>query len=255
VGGGELAAIFRGLVNDATQVGQKIAASVARLAERTADIEEADVARLLEADRKAADDIADAGGRSTAGVGFESDGSPHELDLMGRKFDRPWERPKAPARIPDDHLPAGDPVYHGSYSTAIGYDSFTMSNFDRAKPEPGFHDAVVHGEPDGTFLPGLIGEDGANHPSNPTHPNQIADAIRNNPNYTGGPVRLVSCHSGTVDPDAGVEPAAQGVADSLGVPVLAPTGAVGVERHTSGPQVPTIRDNGKWLMFYPRNGR
>ena len=160
MGGGELAAIFRGLVNDATQVGQKIAASVARLAERTADIEEADVARLLEADRKAADDIADAGGGRTAGVGY--DGRPRDLGLMGRKFDNPRARPQTPRRKPDDHLPAGDPVYHAPNSTAIGYDSATMRNFDAVMPLPGYHDVVVHGERDGTFRPGLIGEDGRN---------------------------------------------------------------------------------------------
>jgi hypothetical protein len=29
-----------------------------------------------------------------------------------------------------------------------------MRNFDAVKPHPGYHDVVVHGEPDGTFRPG-----------------------------------------------------------------------------------------------------
>jgi hypothetical protein len=172
---------------------------------------------------------------------------------MGRKFDDPQARPRTPTRTADDYLSAGDPVYHGPNSTAIGYDSLTMRNFDVVKPEPGYHDVVVHGEPNGTFRPGLIGEDGADYPANYTHPNQIADAIRNNPNYTGGPVRLVSCHSGTVDPEAGVAPAAQQVANLLGVPVVAPNDAVGVSRYGSGAQVPRIRGGGTWIPFHPQS--
>jgi hypothetical protein len=118
--------------------------------------------------------------------------------------------------------------------------------------EPGFHDVVVHGERNGLFRPGLVGADGASYPANYTHPNQIADAIRANPHYDGGPVRLVSCHTGTVEEAAGVPPAAQQVADALGVPVKAPTDAVGVDRRGPLSQVPTIRNGGTWEMFYPR---
>jgi hypothetical protein len=248
VGAGELAAIFRGLARDAAQVGQRIAMSTAKLAEKTADIEEGNLGRLLKTDQKAADDIAAAGRRSAG------DGRPSDMDTMGRNFDDPSARPQTPKRTPDGYLPAGDPVYHGPDSTAIGYDSSTMRNFDMVKPQPGFHDVVVHGEPDGTFCPGLIGEDGDDYAANRTHPNQVVDAIRNNPSYTGGPLRLVSCHSGVVAPDAGVAPAAQQVADLLGVPVLAPTNAVGVSPRGLDQEEPTLRGGGTWLMFYPQNG-
>ncbi len=175
-------------------------------------------------------------------------------DLMGRKVTHPAARPRAPGRRPDDYLPAGDPIYHGTGSTAIGYDSATMRNFDVVQPEPGLHDVIVHGERNGTFRPGLVGEDGQNYPANFTDPNQIAAAVANNPNYTGGPVRLVSCHTGTVDPASGVPPAAQQVANSLGAPVTAPTNAVGVRTVGSGPQVPQIRSGGTWETFYPEVG-
>jgi hypothetical protein len=49
----------------------------------------------------------------------------------------PTRRPRPPSRTPDSQLPAGDPVYHGPNSTAIGYDSSTMTNFDSVQPEPG----------------------------------------------------------------------------------------------------------------------
>ena len=178
------------------------------------------------------------------------------MEPMGRRANwrDPARHPQPPARPPDSHLPAGDPIYHGENSTAIGYDSRTMRNFGGVQPEPGFHDVVVHGEPDGRFRPGMIGADGADRPANFTHPNQIADAIRANPNYDGGPVRLVACYSGMVDEAAGVLPPAQQIADSLGVPVVGPTDSVGVMRNGPEVQVPRIRNNGVWKTFYPGGG-
>jgi hypothetical protein len=128
-------------------------------------------------------------------------------------------------------------------------------NFDAVRPETGFHDVVVHGERNGLFRPGLVGADGAGHSANFTHPNQIADAVRANPHYDGGPVRLISCYTGAVDPRAGVPPAAQQVADALGVPVMAPTDAVGVRLRGGYDQVPQIRDDGTWETFYPGGDR
>ncbi|MEV4349512.1 hypothetical protein AB0J83_34055 [Actinoplanes sp. NPDC049596] len=176
---------------------------------------------------------------------------------MGKRSDwakrDPADHPRPPARTPDSHLPSGDPVYHGPTSTAVGYDGRTMLNFDKVQPEPGYHDVVVHGERNGLVRPGVIGEDGADHPGTFTHPNQVAEAVRSNPNYTGGPVRLVVCHSGTVDPAADSLPVGQQMADSLGVPVAAPTNAVGVNRYGAAQQVPSIRDGGTWVTFYPQH--
>ncbi|MEU8229097.1 hypothetical protein AB0C12_05755 [Actinoplanes sp. NPDC048967] len=174
-------------------------------------------------------------------------------DPMGSRADwrDPANHPQPPARTPDSRLPAGDPVDHGADSTAIGYDDRTMRNFDAVRPEPGYHDVVVHGERNGLFRPGLIGADGLGHPANYPHPNQIADAVRGNPNYDGGPVRLVSCHTGAVDRGAGVPPAGQQIADALGVPVKAPTDAVGVPRRGPLGQEPAIRGGGTWETFYP----
>ena len=175
------------------------------------------------------------------------------IDPMGSRADwrDPVSHPQLPGRTPDSQLPAGDPVYHGAGSTAIGYDDRTMRNFDAVRPDPGYHDVVVHGERNGLFRPGLIGADGAGYPANYTHPSQIADAVRGNPHYDGGPVRLISCHTGAVDDGAGVPPAGQQVADALGVPVKAPTDAVGVPRRGPLGQEPTVRGGGTWETFYP----
>jgi hypothetical protein len=178
------------------------------------------------------------------------------LDSMGtrRAWRDPRDHPRPPSRPPDSTLPAGDPVYHAPHSTAIGYDSKTMTNFDKVRSEPGFHDVIVHGTDEGMFQPGRVDASGADFPANDTHPNHIADAIRDNPDYDGGPVRLVACHTGRINPDVGGVPAAQQVADALGVPVTAPTDAVGVSRHLGPDQVPRIRDGGKWVTFLPANG-
>ncbi|MGC5031098.1 WXG100 family type VII secretion target [Micromonospora sp. DT229] len=204
--------------------------------------------RAARTDPTAADSPAPGGtGTPTAGPGLEP---------MGRRSD--WSDPTVHPQPPppsEAQLLAGDPVYHRPTSTAIGYDSATMNNFDMVGPIPGHHDVVVHGERNGMFRPGLLGADGGDHPSGYTHPQQIADAIRANPHYDGGPVRLVACHTGTVDPHAGVPPAAQQVADALGVPVTAPTDAVGVDRYGPVGQTPLIRGDGEWKTFYPKSGR
>ncbi|GIJ27414.1 hypothetical protein Vqi01_25760 [Micromonospora qiuiae] len=179
-----------------------------------------------------------------------------DLEPMGHRSDwsDPTVHPQSPPP-PDANLLAGDPVYYRPTSTAIGYDSATMNNFDMVAPLPGHHDVVVHGERNGMFRPGLLGADGGDHASGYTHPQQIANAIRDNPQYDGGPVRLVACHTGAVDPEAGVPPAAQQVADALGVPVTAPTDAVGVDRYGPVGQSPVIRGDGEWKTFYPKGAR
>jgi hypothetical protein len=63
---GELAAVFKGLAKDAAEAAGKITESVAKLSEQTADIEESNLAHMLETDAKSADDISrlrDAKGR------------------------------------------------------------------------------------------------------------------------------------------------------------------------------------------------
>jgi hypothetical protein len=202
--------------------------------------------------------------------GESADGAIDDFADMGKRsnWKNPADFPQAPTRTPDGYLPTGDPVYNGPNSTAVGYDSSTMRNFDHVQPEPGVHDVVVHGEPDGTFRPGLVGTDGTGHPHDYTNPELIAQAVRDNPNYVPGqPVRLVSCHTGRVDVDPELKelneltdrvPAGQQVADSLGVPVQAPTQAVGVPRYGDGKYVPKIANlpelpEGKWVTFWPRN--
>ncbi|SCG55487.1 WXG100 family type VII secretion target [Micromonospora halophytica] len=175
-------------------------------------------------------------------------------DRMGRRRDwaDPRDRPIAPKRPPDSALPAGDPVYHTDHSTVIGYDAKTTRNMDKVLPHAGHHDVVVHGTDEGFFIPGKISAEGADMDGHPTGAAQIAAAIRENPAYHGEPVRLVSCYSGTINPQA-IEavPLAQQVANELGVSVIAPTNRVGTNRWAAEPEPPTVADGGAWVIFTP----
>ncbi|GHA94146.1 MULTISPECIES: hypothetical protein [Streptomyces] len=158
----------------------------------------------------------------------------------------------APPKEPGDFvLETGDPVYFSEGRTAIGYDRSTRVNFDNVRPLNGYHDVVVHGNNQGFFEPGRINEAGSGFSAGDTHPTHIANAIRANPGYGGGPVRLVSCHTGTVAEGALDVPAAQSIANELGVPVMAPTNKVGVSIRLGPGQTPTIFDGGYWRTFLP----
>ncbi|TGZ03672.1 hypothetical protein [Streptomyces rhizosphaericola] len=78
------------------------------------------------------------------------------------------------------------PRRHGHQTrtaTAIGDDANTVQNLLRSKGTHG-HDVIVHGTERGDFIVnGKI-----------THPQQIAELVRENPFYNGGPIQLVTCH-------------------------------------------------------------
>ncbi|MEU0838038.1 hypothetical protein ABZ370_01000 [Streptomyces sp. NPDC005962] len=158
----------------------------------------------------------------------------------------------APPKEPGDIvLDTGDPVYFRDGRTAIGYDKNTRVNFDNVQSLNGYHDVVVHGNNQGFFAPGRVNETGSGFTAGDTHPTHIADAIRANPSYDGGPVRLVSCHTGTIAEGALDIPAAQSIANELGVPVMAPTNKVGVNSRLGPGQTPNIHDGGYWRTFLP----
>ncbi|MEU5903294.1 WXG100 family type VII secretion target [Micromonospora sp. NPDC047467] len=175
-------------------------------------------------------------------------------DRMGQRRDwvDPRDRPLPPGRPPDSYLSAGDPVYHRERSTGIGYDELTLRNLDKIRPLDGHHDVIVHGTDEGYFVPGKVSADGAHMDGNATNAAQIAAAVRDNPAYDGGPLRLVSCYAGAVNPGIDAAPLGQQVADELGVSVLAPTARVGTQRWASEPQPPVIESGGTWEVFVPR---
>ena len=72
--------------------------------------------------------------------------------------------------------------------------------------------------------------------------------MKNNPEYSGGPVRLISCSTG-----AKQNGIAQQLSNKLGVKVLAPSDTLYIYPNGStviGPNAYT--DTGRWELFVPR---
>jgi RHS repeat-associated protein len=108
----------------------------------------------------------------------------------------------------------GNTVRYSPTATAIGDDEATVTNFNRSKGLEG-HDVIVHGNTEGQFvIDGQI-----------THAGQVAEAIRNNPAYEGGPINLVTCHAA-----CGVGPELEQI---MGVPVRSMEGQVRLNAQTS----------------------
>ncbi|MFE6862792.1 hypothetical protein [Nocardia sp. NPDC057668] len=136
----------------------------------------------------------------------------------------------------DDYLPDGAPVRHDPTSTTIGHDQATQ-NVRKNVLNEGEHDVILHGSPEGEPIPGF---------GNAVHPEQVVQAILNNPHYVAGtPVRLLACFSGN---EVGW---AQYVADRLGAQVRAPSDKVGTPQAPNSPAV--IWNNGEWVTRSPRN--
>jgi RHS repeat-associated protein len=128
---------------------------------------------------------------------------------------------------PISFLDRSDPVNEGIYQ-----------KFLRSERAPGYQDILIHGaenapgfEVSGKFV----------------SPSGLADALRANPAYAGGPIRLLACRAGYEWGGA-----AQQLSDELGVPVMAPTDDLWIHRDGSMTIGPTGKDDtGIWFNFYP----
>jgi hypothetical protein len=103
----------------------------------------------------------------------------------------------------------------------------------------GFHDVVVHGTPTGFAVLRNGNWVTLDHRS-------IASFLKSN-GYQGGPVRLISCGTGSLDTGA-----AQNLANKLGAEVMAPTDTLWIlpdGRMTIGLQ--PRANTGSWRHFYP----
>lgn len=99
----------------------------------------------------------------------------------------------------------GASVRHSATATAIGDAANSLPVFARSRGVDGRHDVIGHGND--------IGEPIVNGMA--THPEQIAEAVRENLGYDGGAITLVMCHGG--------RSTAQVLAQSLGVDMCAST--------------------------------
>ncbi|GAB7061116.1 hypothetical protein JCM12681A_28260 [Streptomyces mexicanus] len=159
--------------------------------------------------------------------------------------------PAPPKEHGDVVLATGDHVYHQPHLTTIGYDSMTQLNREFTARRDGYHDVIVHGNDKGFFMPGRKNAAGVDFPPGEVHPSHIIEAIRNNPSYGGEPIRLISCHTGRVRDGIADVPAAQQLANELGVPVMAPTDEVGIYPSRPKGQEPEVQNGGYWRIFLP----
>jgi RHS repeat-associated protein len=128
----------------------------------------------------------------------------------------------------------------------------------RTAPQPGYQDVLMHGDA-GDFW---INESGVWHKFSPK---DVAQMIRQSGKWKGGPIRLISCNTGSV-----ANGAAQQLANELGVKVVAPNSTAWVGR--ANPSVGTMRpylidrslgvrvnmphkNSGAWIGFFPGNTR
>ncbi|WP_156371328.1 hypothetical protein, partial [Nocardia arizonensis] len=171
------------------------------------------------------------------GPAAHDDDAPHR-DRDGTSDDRqPWRDANGNPPVYDARLPSGEGVIHHPTGTSVGEDNRTHRVRENIRND-GAHDVVVHGRRDGFPAPGN---------NFPVHPQDIVDAIRDNPHYRPGTaVRLVSCHAGNAHGWA------QYISDRLGVEVHAPTDKVGVPR--SPDSDPRIANGGEWRTFRPQSG-
>ena len=159
--------------------------------------------------------------------------------------------PAPPKEHGDVVLATGDHVYQQPHLTTISYDSMTQLHREFTVRLDGYHDVIVHGNDKGFFMPGRKNAAGVEFPPGEVHPSHIVEAIRNNHSYKGGPVRLISCHSGRVRDGMADIPAAQQLANELGVPVMAPTDEVGIYPSRPKGQEPEVQNGGYWRTFLP----
>lgn len=113
----------------------------------------------------------------------------------------------------------------------------------KVKPIDGYEDIAIHGDWSGFS----INDSNGNEIESYT-PKDFAEILKEDPNYHGGNVRLLSCETGSKGAVA-----AQQLADALNVDVLAPTDVLFIDfngKMTIGPDEYT--NSGDWKLFKPR---
>lgn len=116
-------------------------------------------------------------------------------------------------------------------------------NASKIKPIPDYEDITIHGDRYGFEIRGKDGKMVAEYT-----PREFAEILRQDPNYHGGNIRLISCEAGTEDMGA-----AQMLANQLGINVMAPTDIVWVM--PDGEMIigaTEFENTGNWKVFKPK---
>ena len=116
-------------------------------------------------------------------------------------------------------------------------------NSKMIEPIEGFEDVVVHGDMNGFVFKNADGVEST------VSVYEFADILKESGLYNGGDIRLISCETGK--PGA---LAAQGLANKLGVNILAPTDVVYI--FGDGRMIVSsdgYTNDGEWVVFEPTN--
>jgi RHS repeat-associated protein len=120
----------------------------------------------------------------------------------------------------------------------------------RTRRAPGYHDVWIHGSPNSVSPSMADAESGG---ASVVNHRVLAQMLEQDPNYTGGPIRLCSCQTG-----APTGSFAQDLANKMGVEVMAPNGYLWVfdnGRMSVGRPGALLRRKvyfgGRWLTFQP----
>lgn len=116
-------------------------------------------------------------------------------------------------------------------------------NAQKIRPIDGYEDVVVHGD-----KYGFVFKDADGKESNVSVV-EFADILKKSGTYKGGAIRLISCETGA---EGGIT--AQGLADILGVEILAPNGVVYVDSNGELTIGHPLTNTGEWVRIYPRGG-
>jgi hypothetical protein len=183
--------------------------------------------------------------------------NPHDVHLGARAG--AVTSPSGPGH--DVHLPNGTtrldhpPVSRlpGGGTPAAGAQSNFMAkgdNFPRyaakAPPLAGHHDVIVHGNPTSFGATPSAWKQGTNFDHR-----VLANRLKHDPQYKGGPIRLMSCRTGA--PNA---TAAQNLANKMGVNVVAPSDTLWAYSSGKLSIGPTANaGTGSWVNFTPGGNR
>jgi hypothetical protein len=129
-------------------------------------------------------------------------------------------------------------------------DARTLDNAAAWKPINGYFDVIVHGEIDE-----ITGEFFFRVNGNRLTVQELATLIKSQPNYSGQPIRLISCNSGcNWESGPGAE-----LSNILGVPVMAPNGRPGVYNGQTNVYPPGSinvpqKPSNSWVICLPGKG-
>lgn len=140
----------------------------------------------------------------------------------------------------------GESAASGGKSVLMEEGDAFVKNTRKTEPLDGYHDVVIHGSPVDF---GKTPDAWANN-KNFSH-RVLSRLIENDPSYSGGPIRLLSCSAGACSTGA-----AQNLSNKMGVPVMAPSDTLWAYpsgRLAIGPNA--AANSGGWVTFYPGGGR